>query len=192
MDDDSKQLEHFERMGEAAVRMDIDNDCFPHSIRALAINWLAQRDQESERRREASQAEQIDIARSAKDAAWEAARAAKKANTIATIAVVMAIIRPSLGFIRTTRTPRIRLLARFRPTLADFHFLMRLGRRVECAEQRLVAAARDFRVIQFRVFNACHRRLILTLPLGYVSIAEQSAIQLIASNSARNISFRIA
>jgi hypothetical protein len=32
--------------------------------------------------------EQIDIARSAKDAAWEAARAAQTANTIATIALI--------------------------------------------------------------------------------------------------------
>jgi|HubBroStandDraft_6_1064221.scaffolds.fasta_scaffold1949551_1 hypothetical protein len=92
MDDDSKQLADFERMGEAAVRTDINNDCFPHSVRALAIKWLAQKDQELERRRDTSQAEQIDIARSAKDAALEAARAANKANTIATIAVAMAII----------------------------------------------------------------------------------------------------
>jgi hypothetical protein len=92
MDDDSELAHYFEEMGEDAVRMNIENDFFPHSVRALAIKWLAQRDHGSEQRREASQAEQIDIARSAKDAAWEAARAAKKANTIAIIAVTMAIV----------------------------------------------------------------------------------------------------
>jgi hypothetical protein len=65
----------------------------------LAIKWLEGKDQESERRREASQAEQIEIARSAKDAAWaaalaaeRAATAAEKANIRATIALVIAAI----------------------------------------------------------------------------------------------------
>jgi hypothetical protein len=51
--------------------------------------WL---DRRAEAREEASQAEQMDIARSAKEAAWEAARAAKNANTIATLALIAAVI----------------------------------------------------------------------------------------------------
>ena len=78
-------------MGEEAARILLHTAGFTIAHQRLAIKWLAQKDQESARRREASQAEQIDIARSAKDAAWEAARAANKANTIATVAVVMAI-----------------------------------------------------------------------------------------------------
>lgn len=70
--------------------------------RALVELWLASKDQqrseESARRNEASQSEQIDIARDAKDAAWaaadaarEAAREARKANVIATLALIAAI-----------------------------------------------------------------------------------------------------
>ena len=51
--------------------------------------WLERRESA---RNDASNAEQIDIARSAKDAAWEAARAAKSANTIATLALIAAVI----------------------------------------------------------------------------------------------------
>jgi hypothetical protein len=91
MTDNTEQLAHFERMGEDTVRMHIPAG-FSHSVQALAIKWLAQKDHESELRREASQAEQINIARSAKDAAWEAARAAKRANIIATAALAAAAI----------------------------------------------------------------------------------------------------
>src|SRR5687767_12085871 len=56
---------------------------------ALLRKELA-RQAESERRREASQSEQIDIARSAKDAAWAAAKWAKIANIIAATALIVA------------------------------------------------------------------------------------------------------
>jgi hypothetical protein len=92
MGDDNEQLARFEEMGEDAVRILAYTKRFTTPNQRLAIKWLAQKDQESERRKEASQAEQIAIARSAKDAAWEAARAANKANTIAATAVAMAII----------------------------------------------------------------------------------------------------
>jgi hypothetical protein len=71
MDDDSEQLARFEEMGEEAVRIHVHTFSFNTAHQRLAIKWLAQKDQELERRRDASQAEQIDIARSAKDAAWE-------------------------------------------------------------------------------------------------------------------------
>jgi hypothetical protein len=99
MGDDSEQLARFEEMGEAAVSLIVRTSGFATTNQRLAIKWLAQKDQESERRREASQAEQIDIARSAKDAAWAAARAAEraakaaeKANIRATIALIIAAI----------------------------------------------------------------------------------------------------
>jgi hypothetical protein len=92
MDNDGEQFARFEEMGEEAVRILAYTAGFATTNQRLAIKWLAQKDQESERRRDASQAEQIDLARSANDAAWEAARAAKTANTIAIIAVVIAIV----------------------------------------------------------------------------------------------------
>lgn len=51
--------------------------------------WLQRRESA---RNESSKAEQMDIARSAADAAWEAARAAKNANIIATLALIAAIV----------------------------------------------------------------------------------------------------
>jgi hypothetical protein len=74
MDNDGEQFARFEEMGEEAVRILAYTAGFATTNQRLAIKWLAQKDQESERRRDASQAEQIDLARSANDAAWEAAR----------------------------------------------------------------------------------------------------------------------
>jgi hypothetical protein len=98
-DDNDEQLTRFEEMGEDAVRILAYTQRFTTKNQRLAIKWLAQKDQESERRREASQAEQINIARSAKDAAWaassvaeRAAAAAEKANIRATTALVIAAI----------------------------------------------------------------------------------------------------
>jgi hypothetical protein len=51
--------------------------------KAFAEEWLAQRERA---RNEASQSEQIEIARSAKDAAWEAAAAAREAAAAARLA----------------------------------------------------------------------------------------------------------
>ncbi len=92
MDDDSEQLARFEEMGEEAVSILAHTAGFTTTNQRLAIKWLAQKDQESERRRESSQAEQIEIARSAKDAAWVAARAAERAATAAEKANIRAII----------------------------------------------------------------------------------------------------
>jgi hypothetical protein len=92
MADDSAQIATFEKMGEAAVRLHVNNAGFSQTIHRLAINWLAQKDQESARLIEASQAEQTEIARSSKDAAWAAARAAERAATAAEKANTRAII----------------------------------------------------------------------------------------------------
>jgi hypothetical protein len=106
MSDDSEQLSLFESMGAHEVRGLVQAHRLNAINERLAIKWLAEKDQESARLSEASQVEQIDIARSAKEAAWAAARAAEraataaeraataaeKANTRATIALIIAIV----------------------------------------------------------------------------------------------------
>ncbi len=77
--------EEFEAIGAAEVRARVVTNAYLGATRALALAWL-------ERRSEASNVEQLDIARSAKDAAWAAARAADTANSKATIAIVIAAI----------------------------------------------------------------------------------------------------
>jgi hypothetical protein len=92
MDDDNEQFARFDEMGEEAVRIHVHTFSFNTAHQRLAIKWLAKKDQELERRRDASQAEQIEIARSAKDAAWAAAMAAERAATAAEKANIRAII----------------------------------------------------------------------------------------------------
>jgi hypothetical protein len=77
--------EEFDSIGPAEVRARIATNVYLGATRALALAWLA-------RRNEASSAEQLELARSAKDAAWAAARAADLANNKATIAIVIAAI----------------------------------------------------------------------------------------------------
>jgi hypothetical protein len=78
----------------------------PTSWNVHILEWLAVKDQDEKRRNESSQAEQIEIARSASSAAERAAVAAERAstaaerqavaaeraNTRATIALVIAIV----------------------------------------------------------------------------------------------------
>lgn len=84
--------EFHESHGEAKVRMLMQGGAWPQFLHLRAVQWLAKKDAEVSARAEASQSEQINIARSAKDAAWEAARAAQTANKRATIALVIAAI----------------------------------------------------------------------------------------------------
>lgn len=97
--EDANILAHLKKMGEKQVRLLLSNGSMPLPFHPVALKWLADTDQELERLRETSKAEQIEIARSAKDAAWTAARAAEraataaeKANIRATIALVIAAI----------------------------------------------------------------------------------------------------
>ena len=95
----------FEQMGEDHVRLWLqqDHDYAQFTdlkvMRGYALEWLAPLDEQSRRRSEASQAESLETAKSAKDAAWEAANAArdaareaKTANIIATLALIAAAI----------------------------------------------------------------------------------------------------
>lgn len=84
MDNDAFHGE-LEALGAAEVRARLARKVYLGAEAALATAWL-------ERRSEASSSEQLDIARSAKDAAWAAARAADTANSKATIAIVIGAI----------------------------------------------------------------------------------------------------
>lgn len=83
-------------MGEEKVRWTIAQGGGTPEWIAFAKEWLAQFDHE---RKLSSQAESLEIATSAKDAAWEAARAAKNANTIATLALVAAVIAIAVSIV---------------------------------------------------------------------------------------------
>ena len=97
---------YFEGLGPEQVRLMLQNRSMNVAFEVHAREWLALKDQESSRVWDASQAEQISIARSAKDAAWAAAEAAREsaseakeanrlarqANTTATWAMIIAAI----------------------------------------------------------------------------------------------------
>ena len=83
-------------MGEEKVRRAIAQGGGTPEWIAFAKEWLAQFDHE---RKLSSQAESLEIATSAKDAAWEAARAAKNANTIATLALAVAVIAIAVSIV---------------------------------------------------------------------------------------------
>jgi len=93
-----------EKLGEARVRLQIKGVGFSLPFQISALEWLAERDDEARKRNEYSQSEQIDIARSAKDAAWEAARAARTANKIATAALIAAVIAIAVSIISLVRS----------------------------------------------------------------------------------------
>jgi len=94
-----------DEVGETEVRVRLATKIYGdiNNKGSLAREWLMRKDQarESARelRNEASRVEQIDIARSAKDAAWAAARAAEKANTRATIALIIATISTIIAIV---------------------------------------------------------------------------------------------
>lgn len=68
----------------------MQNGGWPQSLHLRTVEWLDRRDQDVTVRQEAYQAEQIDIARSAKDAAWASAKAAERAATAAEAANIRA------------------------------------------------------------------------------------------------------
>jgi hypothetical protein len=72
-----------ERHGEAQVRLLIASGQYPTPLNRIALKWLAEKDQEARTRNDASQSEQTEIAREAKNAAVLAASAAKEAAAAA-------------------------------------------------------------------------------------------------------------
>lgn len=85
-----------EQAGEERVRNALSRGGYAGQHEVFARKWLSDA---KVRREETASAEQLDIARSNKDAAWvaaeaarDAAREAKSANTIATLALIVAVI----------------------------------------------------------------------------------------------------
>jgi Arc/MetJ-type ribon-helix-helix transcriptional regulator len=109
MSQESDWRAQFAQMGVNQVRTQVAGNRYSNDLLRAAIKWLHEKDQEADRLSDASQAEQTEIARSAKDAAWAAARAAEraaaaaeKANTRATIALIIAtvsIIATAIGIV---------------------------------------------------------------------------------------------
>ncbi|MGA2637455.1 hypothetical protein [Methylocella sp.] len=79
-----EQFAQFEKDGEERVRLNLKNYRYPHAAEALAIRWLAPKNEAAAQRREALDTEQIELAR-------RTTRSAKEANTIAWIALAVAV-----------------------------------------------------------------------------------------------------
>jgi hypothetical protein len=94
----------FEKLGVSEVRFRLESGFLGSPESGWARKWLIEKGQEEDRRKEASQAESLEIARSAKEAAWEAARAARIANMIAAAALVAAIIAIIVSIISFVRS----------------------------------------------------------------------------------------
>lgn len=91
-DQENQFIRDLEERGQEQVRSDLDHGKISPSVTYVASRWLAEREREAERRREASNSEQIELMRRASAAAEAQATEARRANTRATIALVMAII----------------------------------------------------------------------------------------------------
>lgn len=117
--DDPILIATMEEMGANQVRLRISSGLWPSHLMGAASRWLNEKDQEQERRNAASQSEQIEIARSARDAAFLASAAAERAATAAerqaaaaekanrrraTIALIMAAISIIVAVISIVKT----------------------------------------------------------------------------------------
>lgn len=89
MSDDESYEEKFRRMGPGRVRLMLDSDSFSITAKQEAIHWLAHLAEEDRLRSDVSQASQIRIALSARNAAWVAAIAAIIAAVAAIITIVV-------------------------------------------------------------------------------------------------------
>lgn len=94
---------YFETHGEPKIRMLFENGGWPQSLQLRTVQWLARKAAAREATKSALDAEQIEIARSAKDAAWASARAAdraavaaEKANKRSIVALVVATLSIAL------------------------------------------------------------------------------------------------
>ena len=91
-----------ESLGVAQVRLMLSNGGWPAALHIQAIEWLAEKDKEERLHQESSKAEEIDIARSARDAAWAANDLAKAANSIA-LAASASAERSAVAAIKNNR-----------------------------------------------------------------------------------------
>jgi hypothetical protein len=110
-DQEREYIARLEATGVSSVRSDFAaGKIQPHLIH-LTATWLSGKEKQAEARREASNAEQMDIARRALEAAERAAseaerqaNAAERANTKATIALIIAIVSVVATAINTWMT----------------------------------------------------------------------------------------
>ena len=98
-DQEREYLAQLEGMGVSLVRSEFERKQIPPHLIHLTGTWLSGKDREAEARREASNAEQMELAKRASEAAERAtaaaerqATAAQRANTRATIALIIAIV----------------------------------------------------------------------------------------------------
>lgn len=98
-DQENAWFAELDKMGRERVRASLDHGTISPAYESISWDWLSRKEVEGERRREASNVEQIEIARLASEAADRAATAAERqaiaaerANTRATIALTIAII----------------------------------------------------------------------------------------------------
>jgi hypothetical protein len=76
-------IARLEQLGEKQVRLLVSTGGLPTGWNTRIVEWLAHKDQEAQRLNGLTQAEQIEIARSASKAAERAAAAAERASTAA-------------------------------------------------------------------------------------------------------------
>jgi hypothetical protein len=94
MSDQKRTLEkEFEAVGEEGIRLQLQNGQITGQMAIYATQWLGERAQMAEARKDASNRETINIARSAKNAAWAAATAAIVAAIAAVVAIVISLGR---------------------------------------------------------------------------------------------------
>jgi phage terminase Nu1 subunit (DNA packaging protein) len=105
-DQEREYLAELERMGVSLVRSDLEQGKIPPHWLNLTATWLSTKDREAEARRAASSVEQMELMRTATEAAERASAAAERsaaaaekqasaserANTRSTIAIIIAII----------------------------------------------------------------------------------------------------
>jgi hypothetical protein len=82
-EDERQFIQRLETLGVTEVRLKLPIGGWAPALEPIVTKWLADKEREAERSREASQAEQIEIARSASNAAERAAAAAERASAAA-------------------------------------------------------------------------------------------------------------
>ena len=94
---DDRTLRRWEELGPDVVRTMLNTGGIVQALNVGTIEWLAEKDREALAKGTAEQQEQLDVAKSSRDAAWASAGAAKRsadaaegANRRATIALVVA------------------------------------------------------------------------------------------------------
>ncbi|WP_272799267.1 hypothetical protein [Sphingobium sp. AntQ-1] len=100
------QRDVFEKMGVEAVRLALKNGKLNWEVSEQAVPWLAQKDHERNLENSVNAEKQLEIARSASEAAWAAVTQAavansraQTANIIATLAMIAAVVTIAISII---------------------------------------------------------------------------------------------